>query len=90
MGYHNPVSKPPNSPKNASTFSHLDPALRKSALKFEKRVTLLALAAGFPGVALSAWLLWYHGYSARVQWTFDLLLVIFWLAISANLKNRVV
>lgn len=90
MGYHNPVSAPPNSPKNASTFSHLDPALRKSALKFEGRVTILALAAGFPGVALSAFLLWLHGYSARVQWTVDLLLVIFWLAISANLKNRVV
>ena len=51
---------------------------------------MLALAAGFPGVALTAFLLWLDGYSSRVQWTVDLLLVGFWLAISANLKNRVV
>jgi nitrogen fixation/metabolism regulation signal transduction histidine kinase len=48
------------------------------------------MAAGLPGVALCALLLWLNGYSGRVQWTVDLLLVFFWLAISANLKNRVV
>ena len=90
MGYHNPVSTPPNPSKHHSQFPHLDPALRGSHFKFEGRVTLLALAAGFPGVALCALLLWLDGYSARVQWTVDLLLVFFWLAISANLKNRVV
>lgn len=90
MGYHKPVSTPPNPPKNPSTFSHLDPAIRSSHIKFEGRVTALALAAGFPGVALCALLLWLNGYSSRVQWTVDLLLVFFWLAISANLKNRVV
>jgi two-component system, NtrC family, nitrogen regulation sensor histidine kinase NtrY len=51
---------------------------------------MLALAAGLPGVALCALLLWLDGYSARTQWTLDLLLIFFWLAISANLKNRVV
>ncbi len=50
----------------------------------------MALAAGFPGVAICALLLWLNGYSGRVQWTVDLLLLFFWLAISANLKNRVV
>lgn len=90
MGYHKPVSTPPNPPKNPSTFSHLDPAIRRSHLRFEGRVTALALAAGFPGVALCAFLLWFDGYSSRIQWTVDLLLVFFWLAISANLKNRVV
>jgi nitrogen fixation/metabolism regulation signal transduction histidine kinase len=48
------------------------------------------MAAGLPGVVLCALLLWLDGYSSRVQWTVDLLLVVFWLAISANLKNRVV
>jgi nitrogen fixation/metabolism regulation signal transduction histidine kinase len=48
------------------------------------------MAAGLPGVAICALLLWYDGYSSRVQWTVDLLLVCFWLAISASLKNRVV
>ena len=85
----NPVSTPLK-PSKDSTFSHLDPALRGRHLKFEGRVTALALAAGFPGVALCALLLWLDGYSGRVQWTVDLLLVFFWLAISVNLKHRIV
>ncbi len=80
----------PLKPSKDSTFSHLDPGLRGRRLKFEGRVTALALAAGFPGVALCALLLWLDGYSGRVQWTVNLLLIFFWLAISANLKNRVV
>jgi nitrogen fixation/metabolism regulation signal transduction histidine kinase len=90
MGYHKPVSAPANSGKDPSTFSHLDSGLRGKSLKFEGRVTILAMLAGLPGVALCVFLLWFHGYSARVQWTIDLLLVLFWLAISANLRNRVV
>ena len=89
MGYHELVSTPPKS-KAPQTFTHLDPGLRGSHLNFEARVTALAMAAGLPGVALCALLLWLGGYSSRVQWTVDLLLVVFWLAISANLKNRVV
>lgn len=90
MGYHKPVSTPPKSSKHTSTFPHLDPGLRGRHIKFEGRVALLAFLAGFPGVALCALLLWLDGYSSRVQWTVDLLLVFFWLAISASLKNRVV
>jgi nitrogen fixation/metabolism regulation signal transduction histidine kinase len=90
MGYHNPVSAPQTPAKNTSQFAHLDPALRANSLKFEKRVTILALLAGFPGVALCALLLWLNDYSGRVQWTVDLLLVLFWLGISANLKSRIV
>lgn len=90
MGYHNPVSNPLGPSKNASGFHQLDPALRGKHLKFEGRVGVLALAAGFPGVALTALLLWLNEYSARLQWTVDLLLVIFWLGISANLKQRVI
>jgi nitrogen fixation/metabolism regulation signal transduction histidine kinase len=84
------VATPGKRSSEPSTFSYLDPASRHSRLKFEGRVTLLSLAAGFPGVALTAFLLWLNGYSPRVQWTVDLLLVCFWLAVSANLKNRVV
>jgi nitrogen fixation/metabolism regulation signal transduction histidine kinase len=90
MGYHNPVSTSPNSARQSSTFLHLDPASRGKHFKFEGRVTVLALAAGFPGITLCALLLYLDGYSSRVQWTVDLMLVFFWLAISANLKNRVV
>jgi len=73
------------------SFSSLDPAFRRGGrLKFEGRVTLLALAAGLPAVGLSAFLLWYDNYSAQVQWTVDLLLVLLWLSVSFNLKQRIV
>lgn len=80
-----------STPQKGTSFSTLDPGVgRKTRLKFEKRVTLLSLAAGFPGVALCAFLLWYGGYSAQVQWTVDLLLTLLWLGISFNLKQRIV
>jgi two-component system nitrogen regulation sensor histidine kinase NtrY len=90
MGYHDPVSTPVKPGKPSSTISYLDLAARGSSLKFERRVSMLALAAGLPGVALCALLLWLDGYSSRVQWTVDLLLICLWLGIAANLKNRVV
>jgi two-component system nitrogen regulation sensor histidine kinase NtrY len=85
------VNLVPKPAKHISTISSLDPAIRRgSRLKFEKRVTFLALAAGFPAVCLCAFLLWYDNYSARVQWTADLFLAIFWLSIAFNLKQRIV
>ena len=91
MSYHSGVSNPVKPPRQVATISSLDPALvRGGRLKFERRVTFLALLAGFPAVALSAFLLWYDGYSGRVQWTVDLFLLIVWLSISFNLKQRVV
>ena len=90
MSYHGAVQTFPK-PKHTSTIPSLDPALKRGGrLKFEKRVTYLALAAGFPAVLLSAVLLWYDGYSGRVQWTVDLFLVIIWLGCSFNLKQRIV
>ncbi|HEX3144010.1 MAG TPA: ATP-binding protein [Pyrinomonadaceae bacterium] len=80
----------PARPEPTTTFSHLDPGARGARLKFERRVTVLALAAGLPSVALCALLLWFDGYSSRVQWTVDLLLVCLWLGVAASLKNRVV
>jgi two-component system nitrogen regulation sensor histidine kinase NtrY len=78
-------------PQKGTSFSTLDPGVgRKTRLKFEKRVTLLSLAAGFPGIALCAFLLWHGNYSAQVQWTVDLLLTLLWLGISFNLKQRIV
>lgn len=78
-------------PEKPTSFASLDPTLgQRGKLKFEGRVTLLSLAAGFPAVALCAFLLWYDGYSAQVQWTIDLLLVLLWLGISFNLKQRIV
>ncbi|HUE83009.1 MAG TPA: ATP-binding protein [Pyrinomonadaceae bacterium] len=77
--------------KSSSSFSSLDPALKAGTrLRFENRITFLALLIGLPGVLLCALLLWLHGYSARLQWTVNLLLVLLWLGIVFNLKQRVV
>ncbi|SRR6266481_6679643 len=91
MGYHSGVNAPAKLPKHASTVSSLDRALKRGGhLKFERRVTFLALAASSPAVALCAFLLWCDNYSGRVQWTVDLLLVISWLSVAFNLKQRIV
>ncbi|HEU4506997.1 MAG TPA: ATP-binding protein [Pyrinomonadaceae bacterium] len=88
MAVTTPVKPPPKQPLS---YSPLDPELQRGGrLKFERRITLLALAAGFPAVALSALLLWLDGYSAQVQWTVDLLLVLLWLGVAFNLKTRIV
>ena len=85
------MSTPVKSSKQSPPLSSLDPELRQGhRLKFERRITLLALLAGFPAVGLCAFLLWYDGYSAQVQWTIDLLLVLLWLGIAFSLKTRIV
>ena len=85
------MSTPVKPPKQIQSFSALDTDFRHGhRLKFERRITLLALGAGFPAVGLCAFLLWYDGYSAQVQWTVDLLLVLLWLGISFNLRTRIV
>jgi len=85
------VSAPPKLPKNTSTFTSLDPALKLGGrLRFEKRITLLSRAAGFPAVGLCALLLGWDNYSGRTQWTIDLFLVLLWLGIAFNLKQRIV
>lgn len=91
MSYHTLVSTPLRSTKNVQSLSTLDPTIKSGGrIKFERRVTLLALAAGFPAVGLCAFLLWFDNYSAQVQWTVDLLLTLLWLGISFNLKQRIV
>jgi two-component system, NtrC family, nitrogen regulation sensor histidine kinase NtrY len=78
-------------PGNSSNVSSLGPAfIHGGRMKFERRITLLALAAGFPAVMLVAFLLWYDNYSTRLQWTVDLLLTVLWLGIAFNLKQRIV
>ena len=91
LGYHTRVSTPPKPIKSIQPLPTLDPTLKGGGrIKFERRVTFLALAAGFPAVSLCAFLLWYDNYSAQVQWTVNLLLILVWLGVSFNLKQRIV
>src|SRR5204863_4610193 len=80
-----------NPSTGSSAFSTLDPGLKRGGtLQFERRVTLLALLAGLPAVALRAPLLWLGDYSTRTQLTIDLFLVLGWLVVAFKLKERIV
>ncbi|HEX6132697.1 MAG TPA: ATP-binding protein [Longimicrobiales bacterium] len=57
---------------------------------FETRVLALALAAGLPGTVVALALLVINDYSAKVVWTFAILVVGCWLAFAFALRERVV
>ena len=58
-------------------------------LVHERRVQLLALAAGLPGVLTSMIILYTGDYSAKVQWTLGLFVVGGWLAFASAARERV-
>jgi two-component system, NtrC family, nitrogen regulation sensor histidine kinase NtrY len=55
----------------------------------DARVLLLALLAGLPGVLTTAILLAVKGFSGRVQWTLDLLIILCWLSCCFAARGRV-
>jgi len=59
-------------------------------LGFERRVLLLALAAGLPGALVAFGLLIIGAYSGRVLWTFGILVLLFWFGFAFALRERVV
>src|SRR5712691_1663009 len=91
MGYHSGVSTLRQPAKPDSSFSTLDPALRRGRrLSFERRIILLALLSGLPAVVVSTLLLWLAGLNARTQLTVDLAVALIWLGVAFNLRQRVV
>lgn len=64
--------------------------VRKRLLSYEQRVTLLAVGAGLPGVVAAFWLLVVGNYSAKVLWTFGILLGGAWLVLAYMLRERIV
>ncbi|HWS87840.1 MAG TPA: ATP-binding protein [Pyrinomonadaceae bacterium] len=63
---------------------------RPEPMAHERRVLLMALAAGAPGVVVSLVLLWVGGYTPKVVWTLGALVVCFWLGFSFAVQGRVV
>jgi len=59
-------------------------------LTYERRVQLLALAAGLPGSAIALILLWTGDHSSSTAWTLTTLIVVFWLGFAFSTRNRVV
>ncbi len=56
----------------------------------DRRVLVMALAAGAPGMAAALLLLWTGDFTAQVQWTANVLLVGAWGALTLSLRDRVV
>jgi nitrogen fixation/metabolism regulation signal transduction histidine kinase len=59
-------------------------------LNYERRIQLLALAAGLPGSVAALVLLWFGPYSTQTAWTLTLLILGAWLGFAVSLRNRVV
>jgi two-component system, NtrC family, nitrogen regulation sensor histidine kinase NtrY len=59
-------------------------------LLYERRILLLALAAGLGSTAVAVILLWTGGYSSKVQWTLTVLMVLAWLSFGFSAQNRVI
>jgi two-component system nitrogen regulation sensor histidine kinase NtrY len=66
--------------------------LKRRRLSHDQFVFLYALLAGLPAVAVAAYFLWLDdpAPTPKIQWTFSLLIVGFWLGFAAATRNRVV
>lgn len=59
-------------------------------VSFESKIMLMVLSAGLPGSALALYMLWQAAHSTRVQWTFTILVLAFWLGFSLAVRQRVI
>src|SRR5215472_12761488 len=70
--------------------SHLAENRPDSRVRFDQRILLLALAAGFPAALVALILLWTGDYTPKVQWTLTVLIVGVWTGCSFSVRHRVV
>jgi nitrogen fixation/metabolism regulation signal transduction histidine kinase len=61
-----------------------------SRLRFDQRILLLALAAGFPAAVVALFMLWTGPYTPKVQWTLTVVIVGVWTGCSFSVRHRVV
>jgi two-component system, NtrC family, nitrogen regulation sensor histidine kinase NtrY len=59
-------------------------------LSYERRILLLALAAGLGSTIVAMVLLWIGGYSSKLEWTLTVLMGLAWLSFAFSAQNRVV
>ncbi|HEV8347134.1 MAG TPA: ATP-binding protein [Vicinamibacterales bacterium] len=76
----------------AAIVSALDPLSSRpqSRLRFDQRILLLALAAGFPAALVALFMLWTGPYTPKVQWTLTVVIVGVWTGCSFSVRHRVV
>jgi two-component system nitrogen regulation sensor histidine kinase NtrY len=58
-------------------------------LLYERRILLLALAAGLGGTLVALILLWTGSFSSKLQWTLTVAMVIAWLSFAFSAQSRV-
>ena len=61
-----------------------------SRLRFDQRILLLALTAGFPAALVALILLWTGDYTPKVQWTLTVFVLGVWTGCSFSVRHRVV
>ena len=61
-----------------------------TGITYERRIQLLALAAGFPGSLIAMILLWHGNYSSGAIWTLAFFILSLWLGFALSLRSRVV
>jgi nitrogen fixation/metabolism regulation signal transduction histidine kinase len=66
------------------------PEQKRTRIPFETRVLLLTLGAGTPAALLGLTLLWFGDFTPKVQWTFTVFVLCFWLGFSFALREKVV
>src|SRR5918992_1457801 len=59
-------------------------------LTHDRRILLMAFAAGLPAVATALILLWTGDYTPKVQWTLSVLILGVWLGFVSALRDRVI
>ncbi|MET0216075.1 MAG: PAS domain-containing sensor histidine kinase, partial [Vicinamibacterales bacterium] len=59
-------------------------------LRYDRRIFLLAVAAGFPGILASILLLWAGEYSRQTIVTAGIVLVAAWAVAASSLRHRIV
>ena len=59
-------------------------------LSYDRRVTLLAVAAGFPAIAVSFYLLWAGSYSWLTRVSVAVVLIAVWLGLVVVLRERII
>ncbi|MDA8016890.1 MAG: ATP-binding protein [Thermoanaerobaculia bacterium] len=57
-------------------------------LAHEERLFWLAVAAGFPGSVTALAILWSGDYTAKVQWTLTVFIMIFWWGFAFSVRER--
>jgi two-component system, NtrC family, nitrogen regulation sensor histidine kinase NtrY len=60
-----------------------------SPILYERRILLLALAAGLAGTLVALILLWTGDFSANLRWTLTIVIVVAWLSFAFSAQSRV-